>query len=106
MGEIILNILGFTVIAIAIIILIYSILSKNKVSAKLRDSFIILNEHKFLSLKLYCSIFNSVGMIIFGIIVIRYNLPSPYVTAYPLLFRFVNYLIIPIGRTKQYIKYK
>jgi hypothetical protein len=101
-----LNILGWAVITTAIVFLIYSILSKNKVSAKFRDSFIILNEYKFLSLKLYCSIFNLVGMIIFGIIVIRYNLPGPYVTAYPLLYRFVNYLIIPIGRTKQYIKYK
>lgn len=99
-------ILGLAVIATAIIFLIYSIISKSKVRLKCSDRFIIINEQKFLRLQLYCSLLNSAYMIIFGIIIIAYNIPSKYIIPYPLLFHFINYLIIPIGRTKQYIKYK
>jgi O-antigen/teichoic acid export membrane protein len=100
-----LNIIGLTVIATAIIFLIYSIIRKNKVRVKFSDRFIIINEQKFLRLQLYCSILNSTCMIIFGIIIIADYIPSLYIISYPLLFHFINYLIIPIGRNKQYIRY-
>lgn len=94
------------IIATAVIFLIYSIIRKNKVRINFRDIFIIINEDKFLGLQLHCSILNSTCMIILGIIVIVYNLHSPYILLYPLLYHFMNYIKIPIGRMKQYIKYK
>lgn len=100
------NLLGLLIIATAVIFLIYSIINKNKVSISFSDIYIILYEERFLSLQLYCSILNSACMIIFGIIIIKYKLNSPYITLYPLLFHFINYTKIPIGRVKHYIKYK
>lgn len=100
------NIFGLVVIATAIIFMIYSIISKNKISVKYSDNFIIVNKQKFLRLRWYCSIVNTACMIIFGIIVIIFNIPSMYIIAYPLLFHFINYLIIPISKTKQYLKCK
>lgn len=45
-------------------------------------------------------------MAIWGVVVIRYNLPNIYVAAYGLIFTFINYTVIPIARGKNYIKYK
>ena len=100
------NIPGLSLIAIGIIFLIYSVIYKNEIMINKSDKLIIVNKQKLLTLQLYCSIFNSVCMIIWGIIIIIYNLPSIYVVAYGLIFTFINYIIIPIGRIKQYIKYK
>ena len=100
------NILGLVPIALGIIFLIYSVIYKNKIGINRSDKFIIVNKEKLLTLQLYCSIFNSVCMIIVGIIVILYNLPNIYVVAYGLIFTFINYLVIPIGKNKQYIKNK
>jgi O-antigen/teichoic acid export membrane protein len=101
-----LNVFGLFIIAAAVIFLIYSIINKNKVRISFSDIYIIINEKRFLSLQLYCSILNSACMIIFGIIVNIYKLNSPYIILYPLLFHFINYIKIPIGRVKQYIKCK
>ena len=100
------NIPGLLSIALGIIFLIYSVIYKNKISINSSEKFIIVNKQKLLTLQLYCSIFNSVCMIILGIIVIAYNLPNMYVVAYGFIFTFINYIVIPIGRAKQYIKYK
>jgi len=101
-----LNIPGLSLIVVGIIFLIYSIIDKNKISINRSNKFIIVNKQKLLTLQLYCSIFNSVCMIILGIIVVMYNLSNMYVLAYGFIFIFVNYTVIPIGKTKQYIKYK
>jgi hypothetical protein len=98
---------GLIIIAVGIIFLIYSVIYKNKVDIKGIDKFIIVNREKLITLQLYCSIFNSVCMIIVGIIIFIYNVPSIYGAAYGLIFIFINnYLAIPIGRSKKYIKYK
>jgi len=101
-----LNVPGLSLIVVGIIFLIYSIIDKNKISINKSDKFIIVNKQKLLTLQLYCSVFNSVCMIILGIIVFMYNLSNMYVLAYGFIFTFINYLVIPLGKTKQYIKYK
>lgn len=70
------------------------------------DNLIIVNKQKLLTLQLYCSIFNSVCMIIWRIVAIICNLSNLYIISYGFIFIFINYIIIPIGKAKQYIKYK
>lgn len=106
-GGIKVNMRGLIPIAVGIIFLIYSVIYKNKIDIKGIDKFIIVNKEKLLTLQLYCSIFNSVCMIIVGIIIFIYNVPNIYGAAYGLIFIFINnYLAIPIGRSQKYIKYK
>ena len=105
-GGVKLNIPGLIVITTGLIFLIYSVTHKNKININRIHRFIIVDKENFLKLQLRCSIFNSACMIIFGIIVIVYNLPNIYIIAYPLLFQFINYIIMPIGRVKHYIKEK
>ena len=100
------NIPGFALIALGLIFLIYSVINKNKIMINRSDKLIIVNKQKILTLQLYCSIFNSVCMVLLGTMVIVYNLPNMYVLVYGFIFIFINYLVIPIGITKQYIKYK
>jgi len=101
-----LNIPGFALIALGLIFLIYSVINKKKIMINRSDKLIIVNKQKILTLQLYCSIFNSVCMVLLGTMVIVYNLPNMYVLVYGFIFIFINYLVIPIGITKQYIKYK
>jgi hypothetical protein len=100
-----LNTLGVFMISVGIVFLVYSVITRKKVNIYNRgDSKIILNEHKFLRLQLYISILNSAYLIVFGFIVIEYNLINVYIALSPLLFHFINYLVILIGKAKQYIR--
>ena len=94
---------GVWLLVIGILFLIYSVIYKNKIMINRSDKLIIVNKQKLLTLQLYCSIFNSVCMIIWGIVAIICNL---YIISYGFIFIFINYIIIPIGKAKQYIKYK
>lgn len=105
-GGIKLNIPGLLLIAVGIIFLIYSVIYKNKITINRSDKFIIVDKQKLLTLQLCCSIFNSVCMIILGVIIVIYNLSGLYVLVYGFIFIFINYMIIPIGINKEYIKYK
>lgn len=101
------NILGLVVIISGIIFLIYSIISKDKINIyNRRDNLSILNECKFLKLQLYFSVLSSVYLITFGLAVIIYNLDNLYVLLSPLIFRFINYMVILVSKAKQYIKLK
>lgn len=100
------NIPGLSLIAIGVMFLTYSVIHKNEVMINKSDKLIIINKQKLLTLQLYCSIFNSVCMIIWGSIVIICNLPSLFVLAYGFIFIFMNYIIMPMGISKQYIKHK
>jgi len=101
-----LNIVGSALIVLGIIFLIYSIMSKNKVNIyNRRNNLIVINKHKFLKLQLYFSIFTSVCVIAWGLIIGLYNLPNIYILLSPLLFPFMNSIINPISRIKGYIKY-
>lgn len=99
------NIVGSALIVLGIIFLIYSIMSKNKVNIYNRhNNLIIINKHKFLKLQLYFSIFTSVCVIAWGLIIGLYNLPNIYILLSPLLFPVMNSIIYPISRIKGYIK--
>lgn len=101
------NILGLVMIILGIIFLIYSIISKDKINIyNRRDNLSILNERKFLKLQLYFSVLSSVYLITFGLAVIIYNLDNLYVLLSPLIFRFINYMVILVSKAKQYIKLK
>lgn len=100
------NIPGFILIVAGLIFAIYSIIFKNKINFYNKNGkFVLVNKQKFLNLQLYISVINSACMIIFGIIVVKYNLSTIYIVAYPSLFHFINYIIRPISRNKKYIKY-
>ncbi len=105
-----LDIDSLIVIFSGILFLIYSLSCKNKVNYYNRYyenfTFIIVDKEKFLKLQLYISIFNSACMIAFGIILTIYDLPYIYLTSYPILFHFINYMIQPVGRSKGYITKK
>lgn len=102
------NIVGLALIVLGIIFLIYSIMSKNKVNIyNRRNNLIIINKHKFLKLQLCFSIFTSVCVITWGLIIYNLpNLPDIYILLSPLLFPFMNSIINPISRIKGYIKYE
>lgn len=97
---------GLIVITLGLILLIFSFIDKDKVIIKNSNRFNIVNKQKFLNLQLYCLILISAGMIVLGIIIIIYNIPIRYILPYALVFLFIDYIIILIGRVKQYIKYK
>lgn len=101
------NTVGLVLVVAGVFFLIYSIKCKNKVNIYSRNSnLIIVNKHKFLKLQLWFSILNSLGIIIFGLIVIIYNFTSTYIILSPVLFTLINSIVKPIGRIKKYIKYE
>ncbi|WP_315108019.1 hypothetical protein [Clostridium intestinale] len=100
------NIPGLLVVATGIIFMIYSVIYKNKISINISDKLVLIDREKFLNLQLYFSIFNSVCMIVFGILIIKYNLHNIYVLIYGFIFIFINYMLIPISIKKEYIKHK
>lgn len=99
------NSLGLVIIATGLIFLIYSVIWRNKVNIyNGSDKYVVTNMQQFLILQLWISVLNSVFLIVLGFIVIIGNLLNIYVVTSPLLFHFINYITIIIGRKKQYIK--
>lgn len=88
-----------------LILLIYSEKSKDKVNIYIRiHSFKVLNHKGFFGLQRFVIGLNAMCLIVFGIIVIKYDLRSMYIILYPLIFHLINFIIIPISRFKKYIK--
>ncbi|MGK0465833.1 hypothetical protein [Clostridium sp.] len=94
-----------------IVYLIYSVLCRNKVTyfsrAYYRTSemkFIKLNE--FLGLQLKFSIFKSIYLILYGILMIRFNLNNVFFIAGLLPFHLIDLVLIIRSRNMGYIDYK
>ena len=105
------NLLGMLYVLIGVLFLIYSILWRDKVnyySRKYRKTseMTILNSSEFLRLQLKYSIFNSIFLIIFGMVIIIFNLNSVFVVAGFLPFHFINFLLIMDSKKKGFIDYK
>lgn len=89
-----------------VIYLIYSFISKDKVTFYNRnDRMIVLNEKRFLKLQLYFSIVNSMLMIILGLIITMFNLGFNYVFASLIPFYTINYLLRIVAKSKKYIHF-
>ena len=91
---------------LGVIYLVYSFLSKDKVTIYNRnDRMIVLNEERFLKLQLYFSIVNSILMIIIGLIITIVNLGLTYILASVILFHTINYLLRTVAESKRYIQF-
>ncbi|MCF8018712.1 MAG: hypothetical protein K9L62_04820 [Vallitaleaceae bacterium] len=97
------NYLGLALVFFGLFFLGYSEMTKNKVNMYNKKIIqrSLIKEEQFLKIQRVLMIVNSIGMIIFGFIVLLYNLRDLYVVAYPFLFHMINYSIIPISRRKQ-----
>lgn len=101
------NIFGLVLVVLGVIFLIYSVISKNKVNIyNRRYDLLLIVEHKFLKLQLAFSIFNSVFIIAWGLMMVVYNLPSFYILFAPLPFHFINFICAALSRSRGYIKYE
>ena len=100
------NIPGLILIVIGSFYIIYSGIHKNEISINRSDKFMIIDKERFLTLQLYFSIFNSLCMITFGVVIVKYSLSNIYVFLCGVIFIFTNYIFIPISIKKGYLKYK
>jgi hypothetical protein len=94
-----------------ILYLIYSVLCKNKVTYFSRKYYItsemkVIKLMEFLVLQLKFSIFNSIYLILYGILMIRFNLNNAFFIAGFLPFHFINLVLIIKSRNMGYIDYK
>ena len=105
------NLLGMVSVLIGVFHLIYSVLCRDKVNYYSRryskkSEMIIIKLSDFLKLQLKFSIFNSIYLIIYGILITIFNLNNVFVVAGLLPFHFINFLLIMKSRKKGYIDYK
>jgi hypothetical protein len=105
------NWIGTVLVLTGMVFLIYSVLYRNKVNMYSRryskkSEMKLIKEAEFLRLQLYFSIFNSIFQIIFGVLIILFNLSSLLIFAGVLLFDFINFLLIIESKRKGYVDYK
>jgi hypothetical protein len=98
------NWLGFGLVMIGIYYLIYCVSCKNRVTFRNRsykDNIIKLPE--YLKLQLMFSIINSLYLILFGVVLLIYNVNNIFFVLSPLIFDFINYLLKVVSKRKGYI---
>lgn len=97
-----------------IVYLIYSVLCRNKVTYFSRGFYRtsemkVIKLDEFLGLQLKVAIFNSIYLIIYGILMVRFNLndlnPVFFILGY-IGFQLINFLLIIRSRNMGYIDYK
>ncbi|SFC37408.1 hypothetical protein SAMN05421842_10310 [Clostridium uliginosum] len=105
------NFIGLVPVLTGVVYLIYSVLFKDKLNYHSRVysimremTFIKLNE--FLRLQLKFSILNSIYFIIYGILIILFNLNNMFIIVGLLGFYFINFLLMVESKKKGYIDYK
>ena len=99
--------LGFLVIFMGMIYLIYSILRKGKVTVYNRNSrMTILEKEKYLKFKLQVAILNGIVAITWGTIMIIFKADGLYAVLYPLSFHCINGMFHVIIKNKKYVSYK
>lgn len=98
---------GFVLIGVGLIFFIYAFICKNDVSIYNRsDRFVIINEKNFYKLQFYISLLNSIGLMIFGIMTIIYDISNIFVVFSPCVFHIINSTLFIVSRRKNYIEYK
>ena len=105
------NWLGMIYSLIGVFYLIYSVLCRDKVNYHSRrycrrSEMILIRASEFLSLQFKFSIFNSIYLIIYGILINIFNLNNVFVIVGILPFHLINFLLIIESKTKGYIDYK
>jgi len=105
------NWIGILPILMGVIYLIYSVLSKDKVTYynrrfSKRNEMTIIKLSEFLRLQLNFSILNSIFCIISGILIIIFNLNNIFILIVPLVFSLINFSLVVESKMKGYVYYK
>lgn len=105
------NWLGLVPVILGIVYLIYSVLCRNKINYQIRRFFRkspmeVKNSRKFLNLQLKFSILNSIYCILYGTLIIIFNINNIFIILGLLGFSIINFSIIVQGKEKGYIYYK
>lgn len=98
-------------VSIGVFYLIYSIVCRDKVTYHSRrysrnSEMTIIKSSKFLRLQLKFSIFNSIYLINYGILITVFNLNNLFIVAGFLPFHFINFLLLIKSKKKGYVDYK
>jgi hypothetical protein len=96
---------------VGVVYLIYSVSCRDKVTYYSRryrktSEMTLIKPSEFLKLQLYFSIFNSIYLIIYGILMTIFNLNNVFIIVGFLPFDFINFLLIIKSKKKGYIDYK
>lgn len=96
---------------VGVVYLIYSVLCRDKVTYYSRryhkkSEMTLIKPSEFLKLQLNFSIFNSIYLIIYGILITIFNLNNVFIIAGFLSFDFINFLLIIKSKKNGYINYK
>ena len=96
---------------VGVVYLIYSVLCRDKVTYysrvyRKKSEMTLIKPSEFFKLQLYFSIFSSIYLIIYGILITIFNLNNVFVLPGILLFDFINFLLIIKSKNKGYIDYK
>ena len=102
---------GIMYSVMGLVYLIYSVLCRGKVNYYNRKyirkiEMTIIKSSEFLSLQLKFSILNSIYLIMYGILIIIFNLNNVFIIAGSLPFLLLNFLLIVESKGKGYVYYK
>ncbi|PHO07620.1 hypothetical protein BFT35_04960 [Thermoanaerobacterium thermosaccharolyticum] len=101
------NWMGIVIVIAGVVYLIYSFLSKDKLTYySRRIKMTLIKSNEFLKLQLKFSILNSIYLIIFGILIVVFNLNTVFIVVAAVLFHFINFLLILEAKKKGYVDYK
>jgi hypothetical protein len=94
-----------------VVYLIYSVLCRDKVTYYSRryyrtSEMTVIKSSEFLRLQLKFSIFSSIYLILYGILITIFNLNSVFIIVGFAPFDFINFLLIIKSKEKGYIDYK
>jgi len=98
-------------ILFGLIYLIYSVVCRDKFTYHSRryirkSEITIIKLSGFLRLQLKFSIFNSIYLIIYGILITVFNLNNQFIVMAFLPFHFINFLLLIESKSKGYVDYK
>ncbi|MDF2612424.1 MAG: hypothetical protein K0S71_210 [Clostridia bacterium] len=105
------NWLGIILMLIGIFHLIYAVLHRHKVAYYTRryskvSEMKVVKLSEFLRLQLYFSVFNSLFLVICGLLIGILNLDNVFFLIGYMLFGFINFLLVVVSKNKGYVNYK
>jgi len=105
------NWIGMIYILSGVFYLMYSFLRRDKVAYQSRRYFrtsemTIIKSSEFLRLQLIFSIYNSIYFIIYGILIIVFNLNDIFIIVGVMPYHLINFLFIVQCKKKAYVDYK
>lgn len=105
------NWIGIICILTGVFYLMYSVLRRDKIAYQSRKYFrtsamTIIKLSEFLRLQLIFSTFNSIYLVIYGILIIVFNLNDVFIIVGVVPFHLINFLFIIESKKKGYVNYK